>query len=179
MSEDPLFSFIDDTISKIEEFTKTSEKYFDLSRTICDLFHAKRQNSTTKQVLLLRNIGSEKNLCSLCDTTYQKLNRFLEEINSSYQALENLLQTKEMKCQRCGGDGYTYKYKYHREKGQPTQRILSSEKCMECTGKGIIILNLNSKQEYVLKQFIYIGKILQNNIKSHLKCIENLIKTVR
>ena len=179
LTEHPLFLFLNNTILKLDEFSKASEEYFVLIRKIYDLAYAKRQKSITKQVLILGREGSEKKLRSLYNATYKKLNRLLEDIHTSYKDIETVLQKKEMKCQRCDGDGYIYKMEYYREKGQPIQKIRRSQICSECNGKGIIFLTFDSNQEYLIKQFVIMGGILYNLSNSFLKSLNKLVNTIR
>ena len=177
MTKPQYFSFIENVISTIDDFSKESEKYIYLCEDVNRIIRSIKSKSTTKQVLLLRKYGSKKELKMFSNDIYKELLNIIKKLEININDLKNFLKIKNIKCLNCYGIGSKLKAIYQREKGQPTQRIMVSKKCVHCDGKGFISFDINPIQEQMLYNIINVIIVFQDILKKYIDIINKMIQT--
>ena len=178
MIEHPISLFLDEILEHMKEYQDEIENAQTLFENVFKYSQAKSSKSRSRQTLILKQYGGEKELRKFCLDCCKKLNRIKKSIYESNQKLEELLTHKTLKCYTCMGQGSFTKPLYVRERGSLRQRTIQVVDCPECDGRGKVSLNINLESEVIIKQFFEFVTYFDSIFDCTITCMRNLIKAL-
>jgi len=129
-----------------------------------------KHKNKSKVGLILRKYNSIKNLLNKCNLEINHFHNRLDEFGVYLKDIQNnLIESNELICHTCKGNGETIKTKYVRERGSSPQPYIKRIQCKNCNGTGKILLSPEIKN--ALLNFIQQAKPILRRFKVHKKTL--------
>ena len=134
-----------------------------------------KHRKKSKVALILVKYDSIQNLLQQCNS---EINHFKERLKESVRYLKEiqnkLIDSNELVCFKCEGEGESVKTKYVRERGSSPQPYIERIPCKYCDATGKIEIDSETKKE--LSNFIQNAKSIHRRFEVQKNTLTNYVK---
>ena len=165
---------INSTLAIIEDCLEKNISCYEMCDGLQVLETYNKHKNKSKVEKILSKYNSIENLLKQCNFEINHFHKRLEECGSYLKQIQNVvIDSTELICYKCEGEGETVKTKYIRERGSSPQPYLEKIPCKYCNGTGKISLNHEIKKE--LSNFIQQAKPIHRRFELHKNTISDYV----
>ena len=134
-----------------------------------------KHKKKSKVALILEKYNSIQNLLQQCISEINHLQERLKQCARYLKEIQNkLIESNELVCFKCEGEGESVKTKYVRERDSSPQPYLERIPCKYCDGTGKIGIDSETKKE--VSNFIQNAKSIHRRFELQKDTLTNYVK---
>ena len=166
---------INSALAIMEDCFEFNKKCFEMCDGLQVLETYSKRMKKSKVALILEKYDSIQNLLQQCKSEIKHLQEKVTQCATLLKEMQNkLIESNELVCFKCEGEGESVKTKYVRERGTSPQPYIERIPCKYCDGNGKIEVDSETKKE--LSSFIQNAKSIHGRFDLQRKTLTNYVK---